>query len=375
MRTKFFIFAMLASVAASAQSTVQITPISATYTTTPTIQFKVSWTNQSTDNYRNKVWLFVDFQTVISPTQKGNWQPATITGTVQKTAGTVSEQSNRGFFLEGTTTNFSSTVTVQLSNTGTPFNWCAYASDCPPNIGDYDNGTYTLRGTPPFTLKDASGVTQTVPDKTIAQSSLTVTPITMTDATGCPGYFCKYIGRDLYIDNTHKCDLRTSGAQNWEAYIQDSRDNQIYRITQFSDGSWWFAEDLATAIKRKAICVNLSWYAAQDQPNCPTGWNISTSSQFKLRWPMAAETVDIHGGALDATHALIGYDCGYEKGCLNTDCCNTRYVVSNYNNILQWRTYENQWNCHCSTAADPQNCLIANSFPTIHGRVRCLRQL
>jgi hypothetical protein len=73
----------------------------------------VSWTNQSTDNHRNKVWLFVDFQPIISPTQKGNWQPATITGTVRKTAGTVSAQSNRGFFLEGTTTNFSSTVTIQ----------------------------------------------------------------------------------------------------------------------------------------------------------------------------------------------------------------------------------------------------------------------
>ena len=133
MRTKIFLFAMLASVAVSAQTTVQIMPVSATYTTTPTIQFKVSWTNQSTDNHRNKVWIFVDFQSVISPTQKGNWQPATITETVQKTAGTVSEQSNRGFFLEGTTTNFSSTVTVQLSNTNASFNWCAYGSDYPPN--------------------------------------------------------------------------------------------------------------------------------------------------------------------------------------------------------------------------------------------------
>jgi uncharacterized protein (TIGR02145 family) len=222
-------------------------PVSATYTTTPTIQFKVSWTSQTTDIHRNKVWLFVDFQPVISPTQKGNWQPATITGTVQKTAGTVSEQSNRGFFLEGTTTDFSSTVTVQLSNTGTQFNWCAYASDCPPNIGDYNNGTYTLRGTPPFTLKDAAGATQTVPDKTIAQSSLTVTPMTMTDATGCPGYFCKYIGRDLYVDATHKCDLRASGAQNWEAWIKDSRDEELYRIVYMPDNQWWLAQNVKLA--------------------------------------------------------------------------------------------------------------------------------
>ncbi|MDR0581602.1 MAG: hypothetical protein LBG31_01430, partial [Prevotellaceae bacterium] len=80
MKKILFFFAMLVGVTASAQSTVQITPISATYTMSPTVQFKVSWTNQSTDNHRNKVWLFVDFQPVISPTQKGNWQPATITG-------------------------------------------------------------------------------------------------------------------------------------------------------------------------------------------------------------------------------------------------------------------------------------------------------
>jgi uncharacterized protein (TIGR02145 family) len=262
----------------------------------------VSWTNQSTDNHRNKVWLFVDFQPVISPTQKGNWQPATITGTVQKTAGTVSEQNNRGFFLEGATTNFSSTVTIQLSNTGTQFNWCAYASDCPPNIGDYDNGTYTLRGTPPFTLKDANGVIQTVPDKTIAQSSLTVTPITMTDATGCPGYFCKYIGRDLYADATHKCDLRTGGAQNWEAWIKDTRDNELYRIVYMPDNNWWLAQNVKYAQTGAAIsgCTAdecgraYTWaqvyasYAGGSsgstgnvQGICPSGWLLPVRATFQ----------------------------------------------------------------------------------------------
>jgi uncharacterized protein (TIGR02145 family) len=303
MKKIFFLFAMLTSVAASAQSTVQITPVSATYTASPTIQFKVSWTNQSTDNHRNKVWIFVDFQPIISPTQKGIWQPATITGTVQKTAGTVSEQSNRGFFLEGTTTNFSATVTVQLSNTGTQFNWCAYASDCPPNIGDYDNGTYTLRGTPPFTLKDAAGVTQPVPDKTIAQSALTITPITMTDATGCPGYFCKYIGRDLYIDATHKCGLRTSGAQNWEAWIKDTRDSKLYRIVIMPDTKWWLAQNVKYAGVGYAIsggtedeCGRYYTYAqiyasyaggttgstGNVQGICPPGWLLPVTADYTL---------------------------------------------------------------------------------------------
>ena len=184
MKTRLLFFAMLASVAASAQTTVQITPVSATYTTTPTIQFKVSWTNQTTTNHRNKVWVFVDFQTVISPAQQCNWQPATITGAVQKTAGTVSGQTERGFFLEGTTTNFSSTVTVLLSNiSSTKFNWCTYSSDYPPNAASYSDGKYTLKGTQPFIINGAS----------VYSNEFAGVINSMTDATGCPGG----VGKDV----------------------------------------------------------------------------------------------------------------------------------------------------------------------------------
>ena len=303
---------MLASVAASAQTTVQITPISATYTNSPTVQFKVSWTNQTTANHRNKVWVFVDFQPVISLTQKGNWQPATITGTVQKTAGTVSEQSNRGFFLEGATTNFSSTVTVELSNTGTQFNWCAYASDCPPNVGDYNNGTYTLRGTPPFTLKDVSGTTQKVLGKTIVQSSLTITPITMTDATGCPGYFCKYIGSDLYMNDTYKCGLRTSGAKNWEAWIKDSRDNELYRVVLMPDDNWWTAEEMrydASATHQSYKCPTGEMRMIYNRPNvaCPAGWILPSVAQFL--WLHA----NVTDAELLAAHTYQYYGTGSDK--------------------------------------------------------------
>jgi hypothetical protein len=188
MKTKFFFFAMFVNVAASAQTTVQITPISATYTSTQTIRFKVNWTNQTTANHRNKVWVFVDFQPVISPTQKGSWQPATITGTAQRTSGTVSEQSNRGFYLEGTTTNFSSTVTVTLGNVTGKYNWCAYGSDFPPNA--VANGSsYTLKGTPPFIITTTSG-TVVVNAKTFSGGTITA----LTDATGCPGVMCGKYG-------------------------------------------------------------------------------------------------------------------------------------------------------------------------------------
>jgi hypothetical protein len=143
----------------------------------------VGWTSQTATNHRNKVWVFIDFQPVTSPTQIGAWQPATITGAVQKTAGTVSEQSNRGFFLEGTATGFSSTVTVQLSNiSAAKFNWCAYATDYPPNATITTAG-YQLKGSPPFSITYNNGSVTITEDKTFSLGCIN----TLTDATGCPG--------------------------------------------------------------------------------------------------------------------------------------------------------------------------------------------
>jgi hypothetical protein len=180
MRTTFFFFAMLASVVVSAQSTVQILPISATYTTSPTVKFRVSWTNQSTANHPPKVWIIIDYDKVENNTAAHNWQPATITGTVQKTAGTVSQQSARGFFLEGTTTGFSSDVTVSLSGMPAKFNWCAFALDYPPNATIKAGGGYDLHGSPPFKV---NGV-QLGAGITTFGAGTCITSIT--DATGNP---------------------------------------------------------------------------------------------------------------------------------------------------------------------------------------------
>ncbi|MDR0581399.1 MAG: hypothetical protein LBG31_00375 [Prevotellaceae bacterium] len=273
----------------------------------------MSWTNQSTDSHRNKVWLFVDFQPVISPTQKGNWQPATITGTVQKTAGTVSEQSNRGFFLEGTTTNFSATVTVQLSNINDPFNWCAYASDYPPNV-TLDEGTYTFKGTTDFIV---SSHAQPVTTKTIARTSLTVnSSSTFTDATGCPGIgqlYCPYTGSDLIMDATHLCQQRASGAKNWEAYIKDTRDNEYYRIILMPDTKWWLAQNVKYAQTgtqpnwcNKDECgryynhadVRSAWggtsgSGSNKQGICPPGWVLPVWADYANLLPLMSPTESV----------------------------------------------------------------------------------
>jgi hypothetical protein len=216
-----------------AQATV--TPVSVNYDRQE-VTFRVVWNNATAAN--NRVWVWVDFCSApgASPATfvKANIGGATVT------SGSIAEKNTRGFYINVTP----ATITVKLENAIGKFNWCAYGSDYPPNIGDYSNGTYTLRGTPPFTLKDASGAIQIVTGTTIAKSSLTIIPITMTDETGCSGNFCKYVGTDLFMNETYKCDLRASDTKNWEAYIKDVRDNQIYRIVQMPTNTWWMAQDL-----------------------------------------------------------------------------------------------------------------------------------
>jgi uncharacterized protein (TIGR02145 family) len=237
MKKTFFLFAMLASVAASA--TVTVNPISTDYAAQK-VTFRVAWTGSA---YSNRVWVWIDLCPVSGVTSS-TFQTAvisaasTISGSV-----TYASTNTRGFFV----TTSPSTVTATLSNAAGKFNWCAYGSDYPPNV-IVNNGTYTFKGTPPFILTAVNGTTtQTVTGNTLPASALTVTPVTLTDKTGYPGVFCIYSGSDLYIDATHFCQPRTTGAKNWEAWIKDTRDNELYRIVYMPDNKWWLAQNVKLA--------------------------------------------------------------------------------------------------------------------------------
>jgi hypothetical protein len=164
-----------------AQSTVEVENASVNYATKQ-VTFRVKWTDQSTPEHRNKVWIFVDYQGVNGIEAAASWTPATITGTPTVSNGTVSEQNARGFYLTGSTTNFESGVTVTLSS-GTPakFNWCAYATDYPPKAILGSNHEYNLHGTAPFVINDLV----LLDGATTHHSETTIT--SFTDATGCPG--------------------------------------------------------------------------------------------------------------------------------------------------------------------------------------------
>ncbi|MDR0694507.1 MAG: hypothetical protein LBF81_04305, partial [Prevotellaceae bacterium] len=184
MRTKIFFFAMLASITASAQVT-NVEPVGANYAN-KTVSFRVWWNAGSRDaTHLSKIWVWVDYLTVNNNnTTSGNtWTRATV-GTISPATGISYDGSNRnGFWLEGNASaNYSATLTVQLTNVPAKFNWCAYVSDYPPNA-TINNGTYTLKGSPPFKITyNGSSYTETF------GKSFTLGCIaSLTDATGCPG--------------------------------------------------------------------------------------------------------------------------------------------------------------------------------------------
>ncbi|MDR3132955.1 MAG: hypothetical protein LBU42_02900 [Prevotellaceae bacterium] len=359
MKKIFFLLAMLASVAANA--TVKVTPLSTDYSTNK-VTFKVEWTNTPSAPYNNRVWVWIDFYPVTGATPANSFSAATISNPTRTGGnGTVTNATERGFFIEYAAINAGTTVTATLSNASGKFNWCAYGSDYPPNVLANTNSSYTLAGTLPFKLiASNSAASLTVPGTTIATSAVTFAPATITDATGYPGLWCPYTGSDLYMDISHRCMQRQSGAQNWEAYIKDNRDDQIYRITQFSDDSWWFADDLAIASKLYCTCNGSPNYKSNDKPTCPTGWIIPTRQQVNDRYTIAFNTNNWN----DPFGASITQAYWCNPNCHKSSTYNEiSMLVSDFNSCVHY-WYNSSW--HCTS----ENCNYGDG-----GLIRCFRQL
>jgi uncharacterized protein (TIGR02145 family) len=177
-------FALSVSTVWGQTQVVQVEQLSATYGVSPTVTFHVYWTTPPDDvRHRSNVWLFVDYQPIDANGSLGAWTPAIISSVVSVSDGTLSYPvalPYRGFYLQGNPAGaFSSTVTVALEGlANTKFNWCAYATDYPPNATEAA-GYYALHGATPFTIN--ASVTES--SKTYTGGCITA----LTDATGCPG--------------------------------------------------------------------------------------------------------------------------------------------------------------------------------------------
>ncbi|MDR2359621.1 MAG: hypothetical protein LBD87_07495 [Prevotellaceae bacterium] len=192
---------------ALAQSHINIELLSATYTT-PAVQFRVSWDAIPEGTCHNsKIWLWVDFIKIENNQPSGTWTRATV---ANPSPGTFEADNNKGFWLQGNSSSYSQIVTVALTNiqANAKFNWCAYASDCPPNV-TINNGTYTLKGTPPFIINTS------IIEKGKSYSGGCIT--SLTDATGCSGIIPVFSAGAIQTTAAYKNCYNTSGSNISEA--------------------------------------------------------------------------------------------------------------------------------------------------------------
>ncbi|MDR1681677.1 MAG: hypothetical protein LBS12_07850 [Prevotellaceae bacterium] len=186
MKQIFLIAILFLSLTAFGQgvSVVRVVQLGADYAATPpTVEFRVYWDAATDSRHLDSVWVFVDYQPISSTGTVGEWIHARLTSPAATAPGTVIPVTgnSRGFYLRGTpAAGFTSTVTVALEGltAGDKFNWCAYASDYPPNTTD-GAGFYDLHGTTPFVV---NGDTLGAGVRTFSDCI-----DTLTDATGCPG--------------------------------------------------------------------------------------------------------------------------------------------------------------------------------------------
>jgi hypothetical protein len=134
------------------------------------------------------VWVFVDYRKVENNVPAGNWTRAAVNATpainsTPTSTATLVTDNDKGFWLHGVDGDYSATLTVPLTLTAgvTQFNWCAYATDYPPNVVPHSTSSYTLRGSRPFVV---NGTTLTT-----SQTTFSGTITSFTDATGAPGLF------------------------------------------------------------------------------------------------------------------------------------------------------------------------------------------
>jgi uncharacterized protein (TIGR02145 family) len=274
----FFFLSLFASTTMFAQTTVQIlsTDFAAKKAT-----FSVSWTTA----YNNKIWVIIDYRTVEGTTQVGDWTRATIaSATVTAGIGSAATapETNRGFWINGVTGTASATVTATLGNElPAKFNWCAYANDYPPNM-TYVDGNYAFKGTPPFTVKPASGTaTLTLNEKTYPYTSFTWIPTTLTDATDCPG-IVNWVGCSLNTVNLGTVGFTSAqtwvvGSQTWSAPVTATYCN---KSTYVNDSDPYKADcrnnSTASYGHLFSWCL-VATYAAQ---LCPAPWRVPTRDDF-----------------------------------------------------------------------------------------------
>jgi len=320
---------------------------------TQTVTFTLTWSGCTTTNHLTKAWCFIDYRRAYPDGSKDlTWHRATIIGAASVTNGTYEPGHSTGFYVTGTDGQLA-TVTAKLDHdVSSWYDWCAYATDFPPNVnysydfGTITTGTYTFRGTPPFMLTASNGVTQTVTGKVLPYAAMTLTtPATLTDATDCTVPFCPYTGTDLLVEGTHTCKIRTSGTYNWEAWIKDPRDGKKYRIVQMPDGKWWLAQGLNFQ-GYPGTSATLTYNTSR---NC--GSHACVGHYFCYNNNLAA--CDTYGAIYSWEAVIMADGCYWDEPAKTNGVPSSPCTPGNTN----WKAPT----VHCTAAPSSPNCTISNA--------------
>ncbi len=291
----YLLLAMLCMHNSYATNCISTKQVKADYATNK-ITVSITWTGCGGDasSHRNTAWVFVDYRAVTGGTKSNTWSRATIAAA---SSGTVVNSGNsKGVWIYGTNST-SQTVTLTLNPSGLPaqYDWCAFATDYPPNAATYNNGTYTLRGTKPFVINGT-----TVDSKTYSSGIINV----ITDATGCPGW----IERDVRTNNgTCAPGLTKVGGVN--GYV-------IYCRNLPADNACSFVGP-GFEIKKNYT----GWqYGSANTNNCPSGWRIPNVTEVKLMW-------DNKNSLLE----LKGLNFLEIAGCVPISSCNSCSTICRFN--------------------------------------------
>ncbi len=264
---KTYLFAfMLLGIVATAQQRTFTKSVSANYATRQ-VTFNISWAAGSRGTYtgkvyNSKVWVLVDYQEIQNGTLAGSWKRADIDLTKLPANCTADGTNAKGFWYQGqATAEQNATVTVTLKNVPAQFNWCAFASDCPPQAVYNGGSSFTFKGTAPFyvTYENESPTTVT----TKSYSSLDKNVIAMTDATGCPAG-CKM--RNQAVSEGACC----SGLTLVGGYCRDLVADNVLSYT--GCGFEVKNKPTETSFWSESLC------------DATSGWHLPTNAQLQCMW-------------------------------------------------------------------------------------------
>ena len=282
---KLYLLSLLLPLWSIAEATVQVKSISADYAN-KRVTFALSWAAGTRDaTHNSKVWVFVDYQPVTNPNTTGAWQRATVVS-ASATAGTVSyDGSNRqGFYLQGADGVFSSTVTVTLSGVPAKFNWCATATDYPPQATVTGNQDIILKGTPPFTVIYADNST-TVTSSKQYRLPPNKSVKSFADATFCPGNiqyeYANCLENAVSFGSIGFTTAQTwvVGSQTWSAPVTATYCNK----TSYRPGSSapYNAECRANTQASYGHLFNACMVARYANQLCPSPWRVPNVGDFE----------------------------------------------------------------------------------------------